>query len=129
MNSNGATTSGGNGGGDSAAPRRQSKQPKYSRFTQQELPACKPLLTPGWVITTFMLVGALFIPIGVISLVASHRVVEVVHQYETECLPPQNRTSKDTKVAYIKSNAPKKLQCNIKSAKAYETSNLCLLPA
>jgi len=107
MNSNGATTSGGNGGGDSAAPRRQSKQPKYSRFTQQELPACKPLLTPGWVITTFMLVGALFIPIGVISLVASHRVVEIVHQYETECLPLQIRDNKDLKVAYIKSNSSK----------------------
>jgi len=104
MNSNGATTSGANGG-DSALPRRQSKQPKYSRFTQQELPACKPLLTPGWVITTFMLVGALFIPIGVISLVASHRVVEIVHQYETECVPPQYRGSKDDKVAYIKNSA------------------------
>jgi hypothetical protein len=108
MNSNGATTSGANGGGDSAAPRRQSKQPKYSRFTQQELPACKPLLTPGWVITTFMLVGALFIPIGVISLVASHRVVEIVHQYETDCLPPEYRTNKDDKVAYIKSNMTKR---------------------
>lgn len=117
MNSNGATTSGGNGGGDSAAPRRQSKQPKYSRFTQQELPACKPLLTPGWVITTFMLVGALFIPIGVISLVASHRVVEVVHQYETECLPLQYRASKDSKVAYIKSNVSKVCNTTLKVPK------------
>lgn len=104
MNSNGATTSGANGGGDSAQPRRQSKQPKYSRFTQQELPACKPLLTPGWVITTFMLVGALFIPIGVISLVASHRVVEIVHQYETDCLPLQYRDNKTARLAYIQNS-------------------------
>ncbi|KAL6977694.1 hypothetical protein U1Q18_026484 [Sarracenia purpurea var. burkii] len=31
-----------------AASKKNSKKPKYSRFTQQELPACKPILTPGW---------------------------------------------------------------------------------
>ncbi|KAH9287845.1 hypothetical protein KI387_031962 [Taxus chinensis] len=111
MNSNGATTSGANGGrggGDAAAePRRQSKRPKYSRFTQQELPACKPLLTPGWVISAFMIVGVIFIPIGVISLVASHRVVEVVDRYETECIPEGYRNSRDSRVEYIKSNRSK----------------------
>nr|GEW26405.1 hypothetical protein [Tanacetum cinerariifolium] len=29
--------------------RTNSKRPKYSRFTQQELSACKPILTPSWV--------------------------------------------------------------------------------
>eukprot|EP01018_Ginkgo_biloba_P030317 Gb_23087 [translate_table: standard] len=85
-----------------------------SRFTQQELPACKPLLTPGWdetnilelvlvcideVMTIFVLVGLIFIPIGVASLIASHKVVEIVDQYETECVPPDHMTDK---VAYIK---------------------------
>lgn len=72
-----------------------------SRFTQQELPACKPILTPAWasslidlisrvktisyclqdllliafqVITAYMLVAVVFIPIGLASLSASESV-------------------------------------------------------
>jgi hypothetical protein len=103
MNSNRKTASAVNGG-DSAAPSRHSKQPKYSRFTQQELPACKPLLTPGWVMAIFMIVGPIFISIGVVSLVASHSVVEIVSQYETNCLPPSYRVNKNAKLAYIKNS-------------------------
>ncbi|OMO52918.1 ALA-interacting subunit 5-like protein [Corchorus capsularis] len=48
ISTNGATTSsaavGGGGGGLEA---KKSKRPKYSRFTQQKLPACKPIVTPG----------------------------------------------------------------------------------
>ncbi|RZC74920.1 hypothetical protein C5167_050399 [Papaver somniferum] len=73
--------------GDSSAPRRNSKKPKYSRFTQQELPACKPILTPGWVIATFIVVGIVFIPIGFASLFASQRVVEIVDHYDSDCVP------------------------------------------
>ncbi|CAH1449739.1 unnamed protein product [Lactuca virosa] len=87
MNSNPATpmnanapssSSGGAGSPDSTAPRRNSKRPKYSRFTQQELPACKPILTPKWVISAFMLVTIVFIPIGLASLFASRDVVEII---------------------------------------------------
>ncbi|KAI3982983.1 hypothetical protein MKX01_010466 [Papaver californicum] len=73
--------------GDSSASRRNSKKPKYSRFTQQELPACKPILTPGWVIATFIVVGIVFIPIGLASLFASQRVVEIVERYDSDCVP------------------------------------------
>lgn len=79
--------------------------PLDSRFTQQELPACKPILTPRWVrilshffihmlilqlfkrdlgpmnypfhlqvISAFMLVSIVFIPIGLVSLFASRDV-------------------------------------------------------
>lgn len=108
MNSNGATTSAASGGGDGvAAPRPHSKRPKYSRFTQQELPACKPLLTPGWVISAFMIVGLIFIPIGVISLIASNRVVEIVDRYEIDCVPSDMRDNKDLRVEFIKSDRNK----------------------
>ncbi|PIA63991.1 hypothetical protein AQUCO_00201352v1 [Aquilegia coerulea] len=73
--------------GNDDAIRRSSKKPKYSKFTQQELPACKPILTPGWVISTFIVVGVVFIPIGLASLFASQRVVEIVDRYDTECVP------------------------------------------
>ncbi|MFS7980270.1 putative CDC50/LEM3 family protein [Helianthus anomalus] len=54
--------------------------------TQQELPDCKPILTPKWVILTFMLVTVVFIPIGVASLLASRDVVKIIDQYDNACL-------------------------------------------
>ncbi|KAF2286579.1 hypothetical protein GH714_018074 [Hevea brasiliensis] len=106
-NNTASSSAGANGSADSAAPRRNSKRPKYSRFTQQELPACKPILTPRWVISAFMLVSIIFVPIGIASLFASRDVVEIVDRYETACIPAQNRSDK---VGYIQSSADK--TCN-----------------
>ncbi|KAL1204808.1 ALA-interacting subunit 3 [Cardamine amara subsp. amara] len=102
MSSNTASSS-------AAAPgtRSNSKRPKYSKFTQQELPACKPILTPGWVISTFLLVSVIFIPLGVISLFASQDVVEIVDRYDNDCIPPPDR---DNKVAFIQGAGDK--SCN-----------------
>ncbi|KAK3220831.1 hypothetical protein Dsin_014801 [Dipteronia sinensis] len=109
MSSNTASSSSAAAGSaDSSANRRPSKRPKYSRFTQQELPACKPILTPKWVISAFLLVSIVFIPIGVASLFASRDVVELVDRYETDCIPPANRTNK---VGYIQSSTTDKV-CN-----------------
>ncbi|KAK9266674.1 hypothetical protein L1049_005510 [Liquidambar formosana] len=102
-----SSSSGGAGSADSGAPRRNSKRPKYSKFTQQELPACKPILTPRWVISAFMLVSIVFIPIGVASLFASRDVVEIVYRYETDCIPESLRSDK---VGYIQS--PRDKSCN-----------------
>ncbi|XP_021901443.1 ALA-interacting subunit 1-like [Carica papaya] len=95
MSPNTASSSAGAGGSaDSSTARRNSKRPKYSRFTQQELPACKPILTPRWVISTFLLVSVVFIPLGVVSLLASRDVVEIVHRYDAACVPPSSRNDK-----------------------------------
>uniref|UniRef100_A0A5B6ZY11 ALA-interacting subunit n=1 Tax=Davidia involucrata TaxID=16924 RepID=A0A5B6ZY11_DAVIN len=102
-----SSSSGGPGPADSSAPRRNSKRPKYSKFTQQELPACKPILTPRWVISAFMLVSMVFIPIGVASLFASRDVVEIIDRYETECIPLASRSDK---IKYIQSPGDK--TCN-----------------
>ncbi|OIW11699.1 hypothetical protein TanjilG_12218 [Lupinus angustifolius] len=75
------------GSADPTATRRITKRPKYSKFTQQELPACKPILTPRAVISAFLLVSVVFVPIGVVSLMASRKVVEIVRRYESECIP------------------------------------------
>ncbi|XP_062168732.1 ALA-interacting subunit 3-like [Alnus glutinosa] len=110
MSSNTASSSsGGVGSADSSAPRRNSKRPKYSKFTQQELPACKPILTPRWVISAFLLVSIIFIPIGVASLFASREVVEIVDQYETVCIPAPNITDK---VKYIQTGSRQDLICD-----------------
>ncbi|CAA0815479.1 ALA-interacting subunit 3 [Striga hermonthica] len=108
MNSNTPSSSaGGAGSAEPTAPRRNSKRPKYSRFTQQELPACKPILTPKWVISTFLLVSVVFIPIGVVSLLASRDVVEIVHRYDAECIPVGSRNNR---VGFIQSSRDK--TCN-----------------
>ncbi|CAI8611278.1 unnamed protein product [Vicia faba] len=96
-----ATTSAGSS--DPTANRPQTKRPKYSKFTQQELPACKPILTPQAVISAFLIVTVVFIPIGVVSPIASRDVVEIVDRYEDACVP-SNWTDK---VAFIQSNADK----------------------
>ncbi|XVF26441.1 hypothetical protein REPUB_Repub14bG0016900 [Reevesia pubescens] len=116
MNTNGATTSSATSTGgvgvaststtdSSSAAKRNSKKPKYSRFTQQELPACKPILTPGLVITTFTIIGIIFIPIGLVSLSASEHVVEIVDRYDEGCVPPNYSNDK---LAYIQSSRTNK---------------------
>ncbi|XP_041007743.1 ALA-interacting subunit 1-like isoform X1 [Juglans microcarpa x Juglans regia] len=123
MAAKGATSSGGAKDGtfdSSSSSKKNSKKPKYSRFTQQELPACKPILTPGWVyhlefylhinfwfqvITTFIVVGIIFIPIGFASLFASEWVVEIVDRYDGDCVP-HNYTY--NKLAYIQNSETNK---------------------
>lgn len=105
MSSKGAATSGGHEARDSSAPKRNSKKPKYSRFTQQELPACKPVLTPAWIIMAFALIALVFIPIGLASLSASNQVVEIVDRYDVDCIPEQLQNDQ---LAYIQNSETNK---------------------
>ncbi|KAH9748000.1 putative ALA-interacting subunit 2 [Citrus sinensis] len=66
----------------------------FYQFTQQNLPACKPVLTPSWIVTTFLLMGVIFIPIGLVTLRTSHSVIEIVERYDTECIPEKFRGNK-----------------------------------
>ncbi|KAJ6377414.1 hypothetical protein OIU76_026396 [Salix suchowensis] len=68
-------------------------------FKQQNLPACKPVLKPSYVITTFLLLGFIFLPIGLTTLCASRTVVEIVDRYDSECVPGAFRGNK---VSFIK---------------------------
>ncbi|KAI4323269.1 hypothetical protein L6164_022889 [Bauhinia variegata] len=99
------SNSDGSGSTESTATRRNTKRPKYSKFTQQELPACKPILTPRAVISAFLLVSVVFIPIGVASLFASNDVVEIVDRYDFECIPQNFRNDK---VAFIQNDTHNK---------------------
>ncbi|KAK9806926.1 hypothetical protein WJX72_007738 [[Myrmecia] bisecta] len=78
---------------------KPTKEPKYSKFTQQELPACKPLLTPKWVIAIFLVVGLVFIPIGAVCLAASVSVIEVSQRYDDVCA--QGATSADKEASLM----------------------------
>jgi hypothetical protein len=71
-------------------PRReqstQSKKPADTAFKQQRLPAWQPILSPPWVISCFFLVAFVFIPIGVLVILASNQVVEMEQRYDNLAL-------------------------------------------
>lgn len=54
-----------------------SNKPQSTAFKQQQLSAWQPILTPNSVILTFAAVGAVFLLIGILVLIASGDVVEV----------------------------------------------------
>ncbi|CAI8587353.1 unnamed protein product [Vicia faba] len=85
-----------------ANPERPVRHGALYQFTQQNLPACKPVLTPAAVISTFLLMGLIFIPVGIITLRASYSVVEIVDRYDNDCVPEEYRGNK---VAYVKDNS------------------------
>ena len=63
---------------------RTSNQPQNTAFKQQRLPAWQPVLTAWNVLPTFLLVGFLFIPLGVVLLVTSNNCFEKQISY-TNC--------------------------------------------
>lgn len=65
-----------------ATPAQLSKRPKDSDFYQQRLRAWQPILTPTWVIVTFLAVGIPFIGIGIGLKLVSDGVVEYSVQYD-----------------------------------------------
>lgn len=62
-----------------------SKRPRDTPFRQQRMRAWQPILTPKWAILTFFVVGLIFIPIGVVLLIASRSVVYYEQEYSTAC--------------------------------------------
>jgi len=59
-----------------------SRRPEDTPFKQQRLPAWQPILTPFWVIVTFLTIGAVFLPLGIVINKASNDVVEYSKQYD-----------------------------------------------
>ena len=68
----------------SGSETQNSKEPKNSKFKQQQLPAWQPILTAGTVLPTFFVIGLAFVPIGVGLMYFSNQVNEVVVEY-TDC--------------------------------------------
>ncbi|KAI3466840.1 hypothetical protein Pfo_023503 [Paulownia fortunei] len=94
---------------------RQGRSRIIYQFTQQNLPACKPVLSPAWVISIFFVVGVIFIPVGIACLHASQSVVEIVYRYDAECVPESFRSNK---LAYIKDDLiPKNCSKSLKIPK------------
>jgi hypothetical protein len=69
--------------------------PEDTPFKQQRLPAWQPILTPNWVIGTFFIVSAIFMPIGGAIYAASSSVKEIRVNYGESCkqTPPTTTTA------------------------------------
>jgi hypothetical protein len=69
--------------------------PEDTPFKQQRLPAWQPILTPNWVIGTFFIVAAIFMPIGGAIYAASSSVTEIRVNYGELCkqAPPTTTTA------------------------------------
>jgi hypothetical protein len=57
-------------------------KPSNSAFKQQRLRACQPILTPVPVILTFLVVGLIFVPLGVVFYHTSQQIREVSIRYD-----------------------------------------------
>eukprot|EP01100_Stratorugosa_tubuloviscum_P002152 TRINITY_DN1490_c1_g1_i1.p1 TRINITY_DN1490_c1_g1~~TRINITY_DN1490_c1_g1_i1.p1 ORF type:complete len:339 (-),score=147.20 TRINITY_DN1490_c1_g1_i1:41-1015(-) len=72
---------------------KKDKKPTSSAFKQQRLPAWKPILTPVPVIFICLLIGVLFIPMGIVLLVFSDDIVQVgPFRYDEDCPVVDNFT-------------------------------------
>ncbi|CAL5228017.1 g11079 [Coccomyxa viridis] len=92
------------------APLQPCKKPRYTRITQQELPACKPRLTPVVVVSVFVVIGAAFLPVGYVCLNASKSVVETAQRYDDTCIP--GATTQDREAFLYQLNGDGTL-CNV----------------
>jgi hypothetical protein len=54
--------------------KKYKNKPSDSPFKQQRLKAWQPILTPKWVVGTFVLIGVVFVPIGIALLSTSDSV-------------------------------------------------------
>jgi len=68
-----------------SSSQAHSKRPSNTAFKQQRLKAWQPILTPKPVILSFLIIGIVFIPIGVGIVVSSNQVIEVSTRYDHIC--------------------------------------------
>jgi len=61
----------------------RSNRPENTKFKQQKLDAWQPILTPGWVIGTFVLVGIVFVPVGAYLWKLSDNLFESIVTYDS----------------------------------------------
>lgn len=88
--------------------KKTTREPKYTKLTQQELGACKPVLDPIWVIFIFLGITIVLIPIGIVCLYYGYQAQEVNYRYDNVCLSPElnaNLTSNDARQQYLWQNA------------------------
>lgn len=74
-----------NGVEDDASAVKPTKQPRYTKLTQQELDACKPVLDATWAVFIFAAITFIMIPVGVVCLVYGMKPIEYQKRYDLVC--------------------------------------------
>lgn len=64
--------------------QQKSRKPADTAFKQQRLPAWQPIITANTALPVFFIIGILFIPIGIVLVVTSERVLEYDLDYTDE---------------------------------------------
>lgn len=78
-------TDGDAAGSAAASKPANSKRPRYTKLTQQELDACKPVLDATWATFIFFAITLIMVPVGAVCLVYGLRPVEYDARYDTKC--------------------------------------------
>jgi hypothetical protein len=66
---------------------QKSKKPADTAFKQQRLPAWQPIITANTALPVFLIIGLTFIPIGIVLVITSERVLEYDLDYtDTNCI-------------------------------------------
>lgn len=74
-----------NGTEEDAGAIKPTKQPRYTKLTQQELHACKPVLDATWAVFIFAAITFIMIPIGAVCYVYGMKPVEYAIRYDMAC--------------------------------------------
>jgi hypothetical protein len=74
-----------NGTEEDAGAIKPTKQPRYTKLTQQELDACKPVLDATWAVFIFAAITFIMIPIGAVCYVYGMKPVEYAIRYDMAC--------------------------------------------
>ncbi|UJR38578.1 hypothetical protein I4U23_031244 [Adineta vaga] len=76
------------------AEHQKSKKPADTAFKQQRLPAWQPIITANTALPVFLIIGLIFIPIGIVLVVTSDRVLEFDLDYtDKNCMSLTTPTS------------------------------------
>jgi len=73
---------------------QKSKKPADTAFKQQRLPAWQPIITADTALPVFLIIGLLFIPIGIVLVITSERVLEYNLDYTDENCKSSSTSSK-----------------------------------
>lgn len=95
-------------GSEEEAASKPSKQPRYTKLTQQELDACKPVLDATWAVFIFASITFIMIPVGAVCLVYGMKPVEYVQRYDVLCPEQKGVFGREAAEQWLLSNQPER---------------------
>jgi len=67
--------------GDETQQPPHEQRTLWTQFIQQRLKAWQPIMDPNWIISIYMILGVVFVSMGVVLVITSQSVVETVRDY------------------------------------------------